>query len=420
MAYLPLANILHHKLRSVLSALGIAIGICMLVTLSGLARGSLGEVADRWEAVDADLIVYPRIWGENVVSFSGIGLPDKTAETIIARCDGSVERITPVFLWTMKLGGQDQVAAGVMPEDLATLTRGGGIVAGRPFRPGRNWQAFMDEQFERKTRSMSPRDKEAYALDLTPEDLSQGGWLELVIDERLARTGGEKLIDGRTVKADRYEVGDVVELAGHCWKIVGIVAGGMTRVYLHRRTAQFLFGDGDTTRSTLLFVKLKGGGDLAAVRRRIEGVRLRAVPLGEYRNMLTARFAVLFVYVDAVNAVALVIAFLFVLVTLYTMVLQRTREIAILKSCGASAGFLLRQVLVESLMLTGVGTVAGVGLSFLAAWIIQSMLPLLTVTITWDWIALAAVAAAAGATLSALYPAWRATRVDMVEALALE
>jgi len=57
---LPLANILHHTLRSTLSALGIGIGICMLVTLSGLARGTLYEVADRWEQVRADLIAYLR------------------------------------------------------------------------------------------------------------------------------------------------------------------------------------------------------------------------------------------------------------------------------------------------------------------------------------------------------------------------
>ena len=39
MTPLPLANILHHKLRSALSMLGIGIGVCMLIALSGLARG---------------------------------------------------------------------------------------------------------------------------------------------------------------------------------------------------------------------------------------------------------------------------------------------------------------------------------------------------------------------------------------------
>jgi putative ABC transport system permease protein len=102
------------------------------------------------------------------------------------------------------------------------------------------------------------------------------------------------------------------------------------------------------------------------------------------------------------------------------MVLQRTREIAILKSCGASGWFLLRQVLAESAILTAAGTLVGVALSFLAEWLIETARPLLTVTITASWIAVAVGAAAVGAVVSGLYPAWRAIRVDVVEALTLE
>jgi ABC-type antimicrobial peptide transport system permease subunit len=76
--------------------------------------------------------------------------------------------------------------------------------------------------------------------------------------------------------------------------------------------------------------------------------------------------------------------------------------------------------MVESLILTGVGTGAGIGLSFGAAWLIHTLRPLLTVTITWQWIAIAAAAALTGAILSGLYPAWRAMRVDVVTALTTE
>src|SRR5512133_710720 len=111
MAYLPLANILHYRLRSTLSALGIGIGICMLVTLSGLARGTLSEIGDRWEAVDADLIVYPKEWGENLVTIYGIGLSDRYADIIMAKRGDVVQRVVPIFLAQMKLGGQDQAVA---------------------------------------------------------------------------------------------------------------------------------------------------------------------------------------------------------------------------------------------------------------------------------------------------------------------
>ena len=53
---LPLANILHHKLRSLISAIGIGIAVCMLITLTGLSRGSLFEIAERMEA---QMVVLP-------------------------------------------------------------------------------------------------------------------------------------------------------------------------------------------------------------------------------------------------------------------------------------------------------------------------------------------------------------------------
>ena len=59
-------------------------------------------------------------------------------------------------------------------------------------------------------------------------------------------------------------------------------------------------------------------------------------------------------------------AIVFIMVTLYTMVLQRTRDIAILKANGASNAFLVRQVLAESMLLTFAGAAVGIALSFVA------------------------------------------------------
>ena len=87
----------------------------MLVTLSGLSRGTLSEVADRWEAVDADLIMYPARYGENVTSLSGEGIRDSIASKVFQDFPQLVQRAVPVFLWQIKLGGQDQLSAGVDP-----------------------------------------------------------------------------------------------------------------------------------------------------------------------------------------------------------------------------------------------------------------------------------------------------------------
>ena len=405
MTCLPLANILHHKLRSAFSALGIGLGICMLVVLSGLSRGSLSEIADRWESVDADLIVYPRGLSDDVVTSSGAILSDRYGEKIISDHGDIVDRVVPVFVYPLRLAGQPQRALGVNPKDFSLLTGGKKLLKGRLFDPEGKFAAWIEQQLG------AEKEHEAELFDPTEADLAQPerSGLELVIDARLAAAGG-------------YKLGQTVLAAGHHWKIVGIVPTGViSRVFLPRRTAQFLFGDGDITKSTIMFVKLKPGVDAGAAAIKLRtGARHDVITFDRYRDMLLARFGILFTYVDVVNAIALVIAFLFIMITLYTMVLQQTREIAILKSCGASSAFILRQVLAESVLLTAIGTAVGIGLSFPAGLLIETVKPLLTVTITWQWILIAIAAAAIGSVVSGLYPAWRATRVDMVEALTLE
>ena len=403
MSSLPLANILHHKVRSALSALGIAIGVGMLITLSGLSHGSLSEVADRWESVDADLIIYSRAWGENLTTLSGLGLSDKFAAKILAEHGDIAASAVPVFLWPVKLGGDDQMAACVDPDQWQMLV-GQRKLRGRLFDPDKKFSQWITRKLLE-----TPADPNE-TFDPQEPDLSapEHNGLEMIIDSKLAHKGN-------------WNVGDTVLAANHHWRIVGIVpAGGMTRVYLPRRTGQFLFGNGDLTKSTLIFVKLKEGIGPDAATRPLRSLGQKVVRVKDYRAMLEAKFGVMFWYVQTVNIIALIIAFLFTMTILYTMVLQRTREIAILKSCGASKAFILWQVLAESMLLTAIGTTAGIGLSFAAAWLIETFLPLRTVTITWHWIACAAAAAVTGAALSGLYPAWRATRVDMVEALTLE
>lgn len=404
MGYLPLANILHHKLRSVLCAVGIGIGICMLVTLSGLARGSLAEVADRWESIDADLIAYPDIWGQNITTLAGVALSDRYAAKISEAGGDAVQNVVPVFLWQMKLAGQDHMVAGVDPQDWEVLTGGRGIEKGRLFDPQDRFSAWIQQRLGGDV------DHSDEVIDITPAELADPDHcgLELVIDSRLAAAGS-------------YAVGDTVTTANHEWKIVGVTpVGGMARAYIPRRCAQFLFGGADITKSTLMFIKLTPPADPAGAIPKLRTAGLQMAPLSQYRRMLEQKFAIMFRYVDAVNAITLIVVFLFIMITLYTMVLQRQRDIAILKSCGASNGFILRQVLTESALLTAGGAFIGVAGSFAAAWAIETARPLLTVSITFEWIVIAVAAGAVGALISGLYPAWQATRVDMVEALAWE
>jgi len=403
MVPLAVANVLHHKLRSALSALGVAIAVCMLITLSGLARGTLGEVADRWEAVDADLIVYPARWGENITTLSGGGLTEADAEFLRALSvsgRAAVARAVPVFVQRLAIAGGVHNVMGVDPDDLPALLGGGGIApGGRVFDPRGAFARWLRAELSRPAEAPS---------DIPDEELAAHGGLEMVVDSRLARAGGLK-------------VGDSVYAAGHHFTVVGVVPdGALARAFIPRATAEFLFA-GQLGRYTLLFASVREHVRLGAVREAIARTRrLAAVGVNEYRGLLQDRFGIIYVYVDAVNVVTLIVAFLFILVTLYTIVLQRTREIAILRSMGAGGGYIAAEVLRESLLLTALGAAGGIGLSFAAAATIEALMPYLTVRITWSWVALAAAAAGVGGVVAALYPAWWAMRVDVVEALSLE
>lgn len=395
MKSLPLANIMHHKLRSLLSAVGIGIGVCMLITLSGLAGGSLFEIAERMESVDADLIIVPRGLADDTVTFSGVGLSEKLGDYVVREHADTLDRAVPIFTWSMNIGGAAHRATGLHPRDWDVLTNNAPLRGGRLFDPGGEFAAWIEQ---RLLAGQAP----------TAEELAEHGGLELVIDSKLAQAAG-------------LDVGDRVRSNHHEWTIVGVVpAGVITRVFMPLRTAQYLFGTGDITKCTMIFLNLADGADAASARVAVrDDIGQDVIFVSSYRDMLASRWAPMFTYVNIVNAVALTIAFLFTMTTLYTMVLERTRDIAILKSCGAGRAFVVWQILAEALILTAAGLVIGLGLSLLADRAVERF-TLLTIDLSLRWMVIATLAALAGAVVSSLYPAWRATRVDMAEVLTYE
>ncbi len=403
MTYLPLANVLHHKLRSVLSALGIAIGVCMLIVLAGLSRGSLNEVLRRWDGVDAELIVHPA--GVSLTMAYGACINLKAADAIMELRDQDggplAERVTPAILARPNIAGREHNVFGIRAEDFPVFSGGGEVIEGRLPDPDGAFAAWIDGRFDQAAET-------GELLSIADEELADNGGLEMAIDTKLARMLGKG-------------VGDSFHADGCEWRIVGIFkAGAIARAFAPMAAVQYR-NSGRLNRVTMLFVKLPPG---AVPGKAADAIKARiiqkVVHKSAYSETLMETFDVMFIYVDAVNIIALLIAFLFVMVTLYTMVLQRTREIAILKSMGAGPWFLLRQVLAESMLLTGAGAAIGVGLSFAAGAGIEQFRPDLTVSITARWIGYAILAAATGGVLAGLYPAWRAARIDVAENLTQE
>jgi putative ABC transport system permease protein len=100
---------------------------------------------------------------------------------------------------------------------------------------------------------------------------------------------------------------------------------------------------------------------------------------------------------------------------------QRTREIGILKSLGASKLLVLKIILLEALFLGLGGSILGIAFSFLGRWLLALLVPAsLPQAIVPEWWPIAGAIAMAAAVLGALYPGMLAARQDPIEALAYE
>jgi putative ABC transport system permease protein len=123
---------------------------------------------------------------------------------------------------------------------------------------------------------------------------------------------------------------------------------------------------------------------------------------------------------EVVIGIAVVIGFLVIFQSMYTAVMERTREIGILKSLGASRIYIVGVVLRETGVLAVAGIVVGVISSYALSGILENRFPTLDFVINVPYVWKAVVIAFFGSILGALYPAAKAAAKDPIEALSYE
>jgi putative ABC transport system permease protein len=202
--------------------------------------------------------------------------------------------------------------------------------------------------------------------------------------------------------------------------VTGIVAHGKgARFFIPIRTAQEIAVA--EKRVSMFYVRSKG--DTEATRAQI----LQLMPensirsLSEYMTLMnSSNLPQLRPFTRTMVALGIVVSFLVVLLNMHTMVMERTREIGILKALGFSRFDIVRMLLGETLILTLLGTGLGIALTFLMQAILKEAKPDLPILISGSWLFASAVLAIIGASAGAVYPALRAASYDPVVALAYE
>ncbi len=358
-------NLLHRPMRTFIGVMAVAVEVALVVLIVGLTSGLLTETAKRIEGIGADIMVQPPA-ASVFLGFSGSPMPIKIAARL--KSQKYVQSVAPALLQFSSTGGVD-VVYGIDRDSFHAVS--GGFV----FLQGHDMQG--------------------------PDDL---------------------LVDDWAAKAKNIKVGDTYNLLNHGWHVAAIIEHGKgARLFVPLATLQELVGARDKASIFLLRCTRPEHTEdvMEEIRRVLPGYTIR--PLKDFLSLMTAtNIPGLQTFIHAMIGLAVAIGLLVIFLTMYTTVIERTRDIGVLKSLGADRSFIIRALITESATLCVFGIAAGIGLSYLVRAAFLMGFPTLSILITPAWVLRAAGIALAGAILGASYPAWLASRKDAVEALSYD
>lgn len=358
------SNVSHRPMRTLLSILLIGISVTLILTLVGVSRGMTEDNTQRNRAVGADIIV--RAPGTSLMSFSGTSIPQSMPAALM--------KLPHVAL-----------ATGTINAPGATMFDG---VTG-----------------------IDPR---------TFEEMSGG----FVFDSgRIFQKDDDLIIDTYTAQQLNKKVGDKVTMINTEWHISGIYEPGkLAHAIASMEVLQKLTGN--TGKISVVYVKVDDPANVGTVVKELQErlTNYGITPMSEYTTLMNPnQIGPLRIFIRVVIGIAIIIGFAVTSLSMYMAILQRTREIGILKSLGGSRTFIMRLILAEAVILGVGGTLMGILLSFMTRWMLHTFVPAsMPQAITPDWWWKAGLIALAGSILGAVYPGFIAVRQDPIEALAYE
>jgi len=249
-------------------------------------------------------------------------------------------------------------------------------------------------------------------------------------DRPLSELDGGVFIDP-TIQALGVSVGDEVTLEGSA----GTETLTVTGLYENEGDQAFLVDWADGTKlvtEPIIFQALMGfddGADVEATTTAVEDALSTDFPLvqpqspGDLEKFFNQALDILIGVVSALLGAALVIAILGVANTLLLSVTERTREIGLLRAVGVKRGAVWGMITLESVVMALFGTILGIILGVgLGAALVDSLKEygFERVVVPWAWIAVYTVSSLIAGILAAIWPAYRASRLDILKAIAAD
>jgi putative ABC transport system permease protein len=362
------SNLVHRPIRSLISIFAVAIEVTLMLVIVGLMFGMLNDNKDRQAGIGADAMVRPP--GSGIILTTG-GSPLSIKVGDVLRKLPHVKAVAPVLLQTSSAGALETIY-GV---DLASWD-----AMGSPFKylSGGPYQG--------------------------PDDV--------IVDDFFANSAHKT-------------VGDHITILNHDFRISGIVEHGKGgRKFLPMSTLQELTGA--QGKASIFYVKLDDPNNYAAFRQEaldVPGMSQYDIEsVKEWLSLITPEsFPGFSITINVVIGIAVCIGFLVIFQSMYTAVMERTREIGILKSLGASKAYIVNVIVRETFLLSIAGILGGIAVSFAAEKVLLTKYPTIRIDVGANyWVWKSTIIAIVGAIIGSMYPAVKAAQKDPIDALAYE
>jgi putative ABC transport system permease protein len=364
---LVLSNVVSRPARALASVIGIALGVLLILFTVGLSNGTMRERARREANVGADLIL--RASGAFGLSGSeSFRLPISMAQEL-RKIEG-VKAVVPI--------GQISVSA----EDSNVGSR---LIDGINF-----------------------------------DEYAAMAGLKVIEGRAIGSVGDEAMIDTGFQKQKKLKVGDTMQIWERPFKIVGTyepAAGARVKVPLTTMQEQL----GGENKCTSFLISIAEGWTLEQVAEKINEKfpNSQLIPTKDLEELYLNSIPQLDVFLDVVIGIAGVISTLVILLTMYTTVTERTRQIGILKSLGMSKMGIAWIITQEALLISIAGVLVGIASTYALRFVLTKVTTL-EIEISLWLMAITFITAVLGGIVGALYPALKAASLDPVESLSYE
>jgi len=358
------SNIRQRPTRTLISVAGVALGVLLVVLNTGLVEGMLNDRIRRERGIGAE-IQFGR--EAALLSPSSSNPVDVRYADRLRKIPG-VREVSPVgyYVQSGNSGLGIEIVEGIELESYSAIT-GLKIVEGHPFQ--------------------------------SDEDV---------------------LIDDFKAHHNKLKVGSEIQIFGKMMRVAGIYSPQVgSRIKMSLPAMQRALGA--ENKCFEILVKVEDPDKQAEVQQRINDelpgnkvILTRDLGLDFGREIPGIRG-----FVRAVLVLSIVVSALVILLAMYTTITERTREIGILKSLGASKRYIISVIEKEALAISLIGVVVGLALALAAAWGIERATTL-QLEFHWSWLLRAALIGLGAGALGALYPAVRAANQDAVKALSYE